>query len=42
MIDKIMDKVKAHHVWRFIFALVLVEIIGALYLFMYLLSIVAK
>ena len=42
MIDKMMDKVKAHHVWRFIFVLVLVEIIGAFYLFLYLLSILAK
>ena len=42
MINKWLVKVKTHHVWRFIFALVLVEIIGALYLFMYLLSIVAK
>lgn len=36
MIDKMMDKVKAHHVRRFILVLVLVEIIGAFYLLMYL------
>ena len=42
MIDKMMDKVKAHHVWRFIVVLVLAEIIGALYLLMYLVSILEK
>ena len=45
MIDKMMDKVKAHHVWRFIVVivvLVLAVIIGAFYVFLYLLSILAK
>ena len=35
MINKLLDKVEAHHIWRFIFVLVLAEIIGALYLFLY-------
>ena len=32
MIDKMMDKVKAHHVWRFILVFAVLEIIGAVYL----------
>lgn len=36
MIDKWMAKVETHHIWRFILVLVLAEIIGAFYLFMYL------
>lgn len=36
MIDKWPAKVEAHHIWRFIVVLVLVEIIGAFYLFLYL------
>lgn len=42
MINKMMDKVKAHHVWRFIVVIVvfvLVVIICAFYLFLHLLSI---
>lgn len=42
MIDKLLDKIEAHHIWRFILVLVLAEIIGAFYLFLYLLSILAK
>ena len=42
MIDNLLDNIEAHHIWRFIFVLVLVEIIGAFYLFLYLLSILAK
>ena len=42
MIDKWMAKVKAHHAWRFIVVFALAEIIGVLYLIMYLLSILAK
>ena len=42
MIDEWLVKVKTHHVWRFIIVVVLAEIIGAFYLFLYLLSILAK
>lgn len=42
MIDKLLDKIEAYHIWRFIFTLVLVEIIGTFYLFLYLLSILAE
>ena len=42
MIDKLLDKIEAHHAWRFIFVLVLAEIIGAFYLFLYLVSILEK
>ena len=42
MIDKMMDKVKAHHVWRFIVVLVLAEIISAVYLLIYLWIILDK
>ena len=42
MIDKLMDKVKAHHVWRFIFVLLLAEIISAVYLLIYLWRILEK
>lgn len=42
MIDKWLVKVKAHHVWRFIFVLVLAEIIGTFYLFTYLVSVLAE
>ena len=42
MIDKLLDNIEAHHIWRFIFVLVLAEIISAFYLFLYLLSILAK
>lgn len=42
MIDKMVDKVKAHYIWRLIIVVVLAEIIGAFYLFLYLLSILAK
>ena len=36
MIDKLLDKIEAYHIWRFIVVLVLAEIIGAFYLIMYL------
>ena len=42
MFDKLLDKIKAHHIWRFIFVLVLAEIIGAVYLLIYLRSILEK
>ena len=42
MIDKLLDKIESYHVWRFIVVLVLAEIIGAFYLFLYLLSILSK
>ena len=42
MINKWLVKVKAHHIWRFVFVLALAEIIGAFYLFIYLVSALAK
>ncbi len=42
MIDKLLDKIEAYHIWRFIAVLVLAEIIGAVYLFLYLWSILEK
>ena len=42
MIDKLLDKIEAHHIWRFIFVVVLAEIIGAVYLLIYLWSVLEK
>lgn len=42
MIDKLLDKIEAYHIWRFILVFVVFEIIGAFYLFLYLLRILAK
>ena len=42
MIDKLLDKIEAHHVWRFIFVLLLAEIISAVYLLIYLWRILEK
>ena len=42
MIDKLLDKIEAHHIWRFIFVLVLAEIISAVYLLIYLWRILEK
>ena len=32
MIDKLLDKIEAYHVWRFILVFAVLEIIGAVYL----------
>ena len=42
MIGKLLDKIESYHTWRFIIVLVLAEIIGAFYLFLYLVSILEK
>ena len=42
MIDKLLDKIESYHIWRFIIVLVLAQIIGAFYLFLYLVSILDK
>ena len=42
MIDKLIDNIEAHHVWRFIFVLLLAEIISAVYLLIYLWRILEK
>ena len=36
MIDKLLDKIESYHVWRFILVFAVLEIIGAVYLFLYL------
>lgn len=36
MIDKLLDKIESYHVWRFILVFAVFEIIGAVYLLLYL------
>lgn len=36
MIGKLLDKIEAYHIWRFILVFAVFEIIGSFYLLMYL------
>ena len=42
MIDKLLDKIESYHVWRFILVFAILEIIGAVYLFLHFWSILEK
>lgn len=36
MIDKLLDKIESYHVWRFILVFGILEVIGSVYLLLYL------